>query len=325
MVKKVLINSASLMNDKVVVKIESGGIDVSKLFLMYRNSPLWKLWPIDENKYMEILFGTNDTNSKTIVFSCKENNEILGVISFKYKESSNEKAVIVFEQVLDVYQKNGIGSELLDRVKQQAKELGIKSIELGGGIGSYFWPGVPNNLDCEEFFKKQGFDIKDGPVDMCQNITDWDINPNIFKKIENQGINIRFTKQSDVDNVLQFESDNFLNWVDSYYKRLVLRKQYEKVFLAEKDGKIVGVSELWEDDCNWNLLFDGRTGGVGALGISEENRGKGIGLAMESWSNNILKAHGVKYAWIGWTYAVGFYEKLGFKVWRSFYKGKYYC
>jgi len=300
------------------ITVESGR--TAELFDMYRTSELGTLWPIDSEKFEQILFGTNDTNNETEVFIQEEENNIQGVIALKYKKEAPEDVAIIFEQVKKEDKNKGIGSELLHKVLERATELGAKNIVLGGKVGSYFWPGIPDNLDCKDFFSKQGFEIKDGPVDMHQEITNWSADKEIFNRIEEQGISIRFANELDSEKILQFEKENFPNWYDSYYKRLITRKQYEKVFLAEKNEKILAVSELWDDGCNWDMLFKGKVGGGGALGVSEENQGLGIGLAMKAWGTQKLKERGIQNVWIGWTYAVGLYEKLGFIVWRKFSK-----
>lgn len=67
-------------------------------------------------------------------------------------------------------------------------------------------------------------------------------------------------------------------------------------------------------------MFDNNVGGGGDLGVDPKWRGKGIGLAMKSWGMEVLKAEGVKYCWVAWTHVPGFYEKLGFKLWRKYFK-----
>jgi GNAT superfamily N-acetyltransferase len=300
------------------ITVESGR--TAELFDMYKTSELGTLWPIDSEKFEQILFGTNDTNNETEVFIEEDENNIQGVIALKYKKGDPDSAVIIFEQVKPEEQNKGIGTRLLQKVFERAEEIGNKSIAFGGKVGSYFWPGIPENLHCNDFFSKQGFEVKDGPVDMHQEITNWFADKKIFDRIEEQGISIRFASELDSDSILQFEKENFPNWYDSYYKRLITREQYEKVFFAEKDGKILAVSELWDDGCNWDMLFKGKVGGGGALGVSEKYQGLGIGLAMKAWGTQKLKERGIQNVWIGWTYAVGLYEKLGFKVWRKFSK-----
>lgn len=300
------------------ITVENG--KTNELFDMYKTSELGDLWPIDSEKFQQILFGTNDTNNETEVIIEEKEGEIAGVVAFKYKKETSSDAVIVFEQVKNENSHKGIGTKLLNKVVSRADELGVQNIVLGGKLGSYFWPGIPENLHCEKFFSNYGFEVKDGPVDMHQDITNWSADKAIFDRIRDEGVSIRFANELDVENILKFEKENFPNWHDSYYKRLVARHQYDKVFIAEKEGQILAVSELWDDGCNWDMLFKGKVGGGGALGVKEKFQGLGIGLAMKAWGTQKLKEKGVQDVWIGWTYQIGFYEKLGFKVWRKFFK-----
>jgi len=62
-------------------------------------------------------------------------------------------------------------------------------------------------------------------------------------------------------------------------------------------------------------LIKEELGGVGPLGVNESERGKGYGPAIGSGScqviNNIV---------IDWTNLVSFYKKLGFDIFKSYFR-----
>ena len=156
---------------------------------------------------------------------------------------------------------------------------------------------------------------------MYQDITNWSADNNIFKKIYEKGIIIKYSNETVADKIIDFSKENFPNWYE-YYKKDMEEKNFDKVFYAAIDNEIVGISNLWIGDCTWDLLFESNVGGGGALGVSEKHRGQGIGIAMKTWGTQRIKEKGIKYIWIGWTYAIDFYKKLGFKVWREYLKVK---
>lgn len=291
------------------------------LFELYKNSEEFKIWPLKENTFLETIYGKHkdDFQNETKVFECEIDNEDIGFISCKIRD---KKGVITFLFVDSEHRLKGFGSSLIKEALGWFKDKNITEIVFGAGSGSYIFPGLPKNLQIEEFFKKNGFDVKeDGLVDMYQDISDWSVDKSVFEKVKNEGINIDFSNEKVAGKIVEFAKINFPNWYE-YYKIDMERKKFKSVFYASIGNEIVGISKLWVGDCTWDLLFENNVGGGGALGVSEKHRGKGIGLAMKAWGTQKIKEKGIKYVWIGWTYAIDFYKKLGFKVWREYFKVK---
>lgn len=69
---------------------------------------------------------------------------------------------------------------------------------------------------------------------------------------------------------------------------------------------------------NWSPLFDREVGGVGPLGVDAEKRKNGYGLAVVKAGIAFLRQRGISHIVIDWTGLVGFYQKLGFDVWKSY-------
>jgi len=291
------------------------------LFNLYKNSEEFQSWPLKETVFLDTIYGKhkNDINNETKVIEYEINNEVIGFISCKVRD---RKGVITFIFIKKEYRGNGIGTNLIKQSIDWFKTKGVKEIVFGAGSGSYIFPGLPKNLNIENFFKKNDFNVSDtGLVDMYQDITNWSADNNIFKKIYEKGIIIKYSNETVADKIIDFSKENFPNWYE-YYKKDMEEKNFDKVFYAAIDNEIVGISNLWIGDCTWDLLFESNVGGGGALGVSEKHRGQGIGIAMKTWGTQRIKEKGIKYIWIGWTYAIDFYKKLGFKVWREYLKVK---
>lgn len=77
--------------------------------------------------------------------------------------------------------------------------------------------------------------------------------------------------------------------------------------LAQDNGKPVGTARL---------LVSGTTGKIGRICVLKSHRGTGLGAAIVHHSAELLKARGDldRIALGAQEYAIGFYEKLGFKV-----------
>lgn len=77
--------------------------------------------------------------------------------------------------------------------------------------------------------------------------------------------------------------------------------------VAQDDGEPVGTARL---------LISGTTGKIGRICVLKSHRGTGLGAAIVNHSVDVLKARGdlERIALGAQEYAIGFYEKLGFKV-----------
>ena len=291
-------------------------------YQIYKNSEDFQLWPIDEVKFVEILHGLSkyDKDVTTEVFMSKDSKFTLqGFLTAKVKD---DKGVITFIFVSKEFRKQGMGRKLMNQALEFFKAEGVKKIYVGAKIGSYFWPGIPKNLNCEKFFEKFGFEVKDeGLVDMYQDISNYIPPTGAYDALTKENVNIAYATEESGQKILEFAKVNFPNWYD-YYKNHIDNGEFENVFYASINDEVVGVSVLWQNDCNWKILFENNVGGGGALGVAEKWQGKSIGLAMKSWGTERIKEKGIKYVWISWTYAIDFYKKLGFEVWREYFMGK---
>jgi len=292
---------------------------MDKTYDIYSNSKEFILWPLPKDKFLDVLYGKNDINNVTKVITEVVNGELVGFISVKSRVVEGENVgSVVFMFIVDKYRDRDIGHKLLQNSLDWFKSQSIKSVKFGRNMGSYFWPGVPENLPwVQNLLKEEGFILTEGPVDMSADITNFSASLNVYKTLNDNGIIIEFSNKKYADLTLQFTKENFPNWYE-YYLDDLTKEKFNEVFFAHKGDEIVAVSKLWIGG-NWDLLFENNVGGGGALGVSEKWRGKGIGLAMKTWGTEILRDKGVKYVWIGWTSSIGFYEKLGFKVWRKYF------
>lgn len=77
--------------------------------------------------------------------------------------------------------------------------------------------------------------------------------------------------------------------------------------LAWQDGEAVGTARI---------LLDGVTGKIGRVCVLPDARGTGLGAQLIRAAVDVLRSrHGVKQAMLGaQEHAIGFYEKLGFRV-----------
>jgi N-acetylglutamate synthase-like GNAT family acetyltransferase len=59
-------------------------------------------------------------------------------------------------------------------------------------------------------------------------------------------------------------------------------------------------------------------GGICCLGVREDMRQKGVGLVLAAYATEKLKSRKVGNIFVGYTWLVDWYGKLGYKVWHQY-------
>lgn len=70
----------------------------------------------------------------------------------------------------------------------------------------------------------------------------------------------------------------------------------------------------------WAPIFAEPLGGIGPLGIDQNERGNGYGLAVVQAGIYFLRTRNIKRIAIDWTGLVDFYGKLDYQVWKGYQK-----
>lgn len=97
------------------------------------------------------------------------------------------------------------------------------------------------------------------------------------------------------------------------------------VVAKEASQGIVGTAQVlnahaagWDNDIRWLSLLGTNTGGIGVLGVAEPLREQGIGLALAARVTEIVRERSLERSYIGWTWLVDWYGRLGYKVWQEY-------
>ncbi|GIN70250.1 hypothetical protein J14TS2_07250 [Bacillus sp. J14TS2] len=294
----------------------------SDLIKMYR---LWELnlrhkWPIEYQDFERIIRSTDSSHSH---FIAEIDNHIVGFIITGISSTNNPRprgsVVLIIVNQLD--QGKGIGKKLLSIGERHLHSQGVVDIQLGAGANAYFWPGVPENLPhAISFFEKCDWKYSEDSVDLIGNLNEVRLPSNVYI---NTDIRIEESSESDINELLVFEQKNFPNWSD-YFQYYAQQNAYEDILLAKsKNGDIIGSVLLFGngkagDRFKWKRLISGQVAGFGALGVKEDFRENGIGMAIALRATETLSQRGFEYSYLGWTWLTDWYGKLGYQVWSSY-------
>ena len=211
----------------------------------------------------------------------------------------------------------GLGSELLAQARRNLGD-GVKSWSAGSGAGSYFWPGVPENVpDGWAFLQAHGFERTGEAADLLADIARFRPPERVLRRA---GGGVRFDLAADRDaaEVIDLQERHFPNWKAFYEHQLTLPGT---VLVARADGQVVGTCTVQgpaEYDFLWRALVPGAVGAFGCVGVDPAARQRGIGLAMVARACELLSARGTKICYCAYTYLQDWYAQLSFTRWRGY-------
>jgi GNAT superfamily N-acetyltransferase len=222
------------------------------------------------------------------------------------------------------YRRQGVGRALHNAALDRLRKTGMRSIRLGGGGLLRLWPGIPD--DCNEsqaFFKKMGWRNFSRCCDLVRDVRSYQVPEDLIQRMSASGIDLHPASMDEMPAILAFEHSQFPGWYREYAYKTALGEQ-DEILVAWQEGKgVVGSlmmfsphSRLLSVNLVWKELLGEEVGGMGAVGVLESERGRGIGQALVAWGTEVLQQRGVGNAMIDWTGLVDFYGKVGYKPWR---------
>ena len=263
-------------------------------------------------------------------FVAQSDDEIAGFIATQVSERQGHLSLPAHGNLLLILvdplsQRQGIGRALHDHALTALEQRGVEDVQLGGGA-TYFWQGVPMNLPgVWRFFQACGWVERERSFDLVAELGGYAAPPEIYERLRRPALTIALATPADGAALLEFEGRHFPGWLPGY-RRVVEHNGYGDVVVA-KDARegIVGTSSVldpraawWQHDSRWLHLIGESTGGVGPLGVAEPMRGQGIGLALAARVTELLHERGFAKSYVGWTWLVDWYGKLGYRIWQEY-------
>jgi len=296
--------------------------DATSVYQLWQ-STLGHQWPLDEERMKKVLAGPEAGH-----FVARVNERIVGFVatfqSFRKKEKIGHLALILVDPAM---QKQGLGSALHQRALAHLHATGLHTIQLGA-IEPRFWCGVPTNMPVAvDFFRRQGWEYEENVYDMIRDIREYSTPKKVTLRQQEERVTIATATSNNITEVLSFEARNFPEW-QGHVEVVADRSDYRDILVARNaDDQIVGVIGLYSQqshpdrtDIVWQGLLGPKTGGLNIVGVTEELRGRGLGIALVARGTEILRERGVEQCYIDWVRpdVVDFYAKLDYKEWREY-------
>lgn len=221
--------------------------------------------------------------------------------------------------VLPEFRRRGVGRALHTAALAQLRARGALNACLGSGAGQYFWPGVPlDGSAAWNFFQALGWQDQEHSFDLVRSLDDYHTPAWVGERVAGLDVDFVSAEGADAADVLAFIAAEETGWVGAYSAYLAGGKAAD-VLLARRraDGEIVAACLLEDAAQRWAGCFPGPLAAPGCFVTAERWQGQGIGMALVARACELLQARGCKTCFIGWTWLVDWYGKLGFAVWQE--------
>lgn len=292
------------------------------------NKEIGKDFPLREALFKQNSFDDVNVQVNHSLIALNDEDEVVGFIvvkSFEESEIVDMHAGTGWIQALLVdsaYRNQGIGSKLLEQAEQFFQSKGKEQILIGRDPFHYF-PGVPTEYkEMCQWLEKKGYKKENTEVDLT--CTYGEDEPIMEPDVADATFVI--ATEDDKEGLIQFLQRCFPGrWEYEARKYFEQGCSGREFVLLKVAGEVKGFcrindpqSDIIAQNVYWDPLFTEGLGGVGPLGVDASERGKGYGLAIVQAGIAFLRKRGIQHIVIDWTGLIAFYEKLGYRVWKTY-------
>ncbi|KAF7729007.1 hypothetical protein EC973_005038 [Apophysomyces ossiformis] len=306
--------------------------DLEGVFELWQDT-LGKDWPLTKENFNLVL--TNTVRPRHWIVR-NEHRKIVGFIATQILPRSVGAGQLVLLMVSPAYENQGIGSCLHNSALEHWAMEGIHSLKIGSNYPRFF-PGIPDSCKrALEFFKERGWCVDDDVVwDLIRDLRSYETSKAISTRMAKENIWFGRILPSQLWEVFALQERNFPRWL-SRYQTVAEQGDLQDIIVARdggENGRVVAsltihttnISNDKRSDLIWTdqSLYGVKSGAISYVGVAEEERGRGIGIGIVAYANEILKKRGVEKVYIDFVRIPDFYKRLGYDFWRGYHLTAY--
>ncbi len=246
----------------------------------------------------------------------------VGFCAVTYREQGPAGILIIL--VEPAFQRQGIGSLLLEEQEAYLKASGIRQLNIGfGNDGNYFWPGVPADaVSARHFFSNRGWKYDQPSFDLLLELSVYRTPYWVYSRLATAAVHLRLAEPVFREKIMAFEESWFPAWAE-FFRNAMAESEYNNILLAlDSEQAVVGTAILRAHvPAIWDADLGTRFGTLNVLGVAAGQQGKGIGIALAAKAMEILRERQCRVCYIQWTGLVDWYGKLGSKTWAEYRTG----
>lgn len=227
------------------------------------------------------------------------------------------------------WQRQGLGTALADEAERRLAARGVETVWAGGGPALLF-PGVCSQLPAARpFMEGRGYALFHEVHDLLGDLEAMPRPAQVDRALEAAGAVVRPCAEDEWELLVAFLERHFADgWLRDRHRQRAMGAPAGEVYLLWAAGEVAGFAQTYTRDSPvlgpsvyWAPALGVAEGGLGPIGLAEAWRGRGLGLALLALALEGLRDRGARRAVIDWTELLGFYGRLGFRVWRSYLLG----
>ena len=203
---------------------------------------------------------------------------------------------------------------LLEKQKEECRQLGIKLVHYSNFSPGYFFPGVDREKYPEVFDSLIEAGFKEESVALAMEA---EIGDHCYEEKKDENVEIKCLCETEKQEFLEFIRKNFP--ADCFYRAngVLSEGNLQQVIVAKVNGKFAGYAMYAAGEGPMEFAPGER---FGCFEVSEEHRSMGIGSKILVRTLNSMKANGIRHAYFLWTSekASHLYLRYGFKTTRKF-------
>jgi len=285
----------------VEIRRYEAATDVDSVFELWSRS-LGRDWPVDRADLAAIVRDG---------FVAVLEEGIVGIAAYARAGSNASMQLLLVEPKR---RRRGIGRKLHDLLLGELGRQGVTRLRLGGTPGAYLWPGLPADLaDLRALLERWGWSFGDPCWDLARSLANYETPADVAEVA--RGVGYRYANDNDREQLTSFEASHFPQWA-VYFGPDEARTS--AIIAVDDADAIVGSLLATGRPQLWRGLLGEQTGEIGAVGVAETMRGRGIGTGIVAYACEQLRERGVGHCHIGWTVLLSFYGRLGFRPWRRY-------
>jgi len=281
--------------------------------------------PLSEKRFLEKILLDENFDPNYCLVALSEDNKVIGFIwsvvrkvPYGDRGTEPERGWIASIFVDKDYQRQGIGSQLVNTVEEKMINKGIKNITLGAYSPNYLFPGIDKNNypNAKSFFEKLGYEKHGEAVSMERSLFDFVKTQrylDLYEKVLKKGYTLTSFSLDDAEELLEFLHTHFEGgWARNIQNAILNDEAHETVLvLRDSENEIVGYAQR---------AIDGSPDRFGPFGVMEKLRGEGLGAILFNEMLFDMLSKGISHAYFLWTSgnAQKFYERNGMKVYRDY-------
>jgi len=278
--------------------LDSGNIE--RVYNLFKNNEVVSLIPFEYFKRGTLEDADFDPEL-TLIIQDKNKQEITAAFIAVIRAVATTKICFIKACLVDKkYQRQGIGTQLLDELVSRAHYKGAKFLSYGDSTPNYWQPGVDlRHTSLFFFLQKHNFRTKKMRHNLRVNLESLEIKP----KNRHGDYSFERINENDFQSLFNFVKKTFPEGVWAEEVALSFKLDPPTSFIAkDAQDKIIG----WASHSH---LFPGSFGPTGVL---LSYRGKGIGSELLKWALWDMKQSDISEASIMWVVGdtVKYYSKV---------------